>query len=315
MQVLARCSLTLPPDALSPAHRVSTRPAGHWGVRTSRSQDSLVTGYREKSHVVHSLGSDGAGLFSVFRDAQMRFGTMEMHRCGGSTAGHNTAACALRAGATCCAARGVRAAGRHAALTHARRICAPPLPPPPRRSGQSSMNLFTDIDVGDPVHALYNGGPPVNGPNSGARTVYWGITSDGDGLLPPPRHNAASRTPGNCTFGPNLVFVGVKFEDWICEDWTYEPDVTSPKDLYLAQLERRRGSSAAPKGAVQPAAEGATSSEGAEAAEPAADKLLADLLPADKPPADKPSAVELPSDEPLAVEQRSTDEPRRMLRR
>lgn len=78
----------------------------------------------------------------------------------------------------------LRSAGSSAA---ARRVFpAPPVPPLSlvpdlhllslRRSGQSAMNLFTDMNVGDAEHILYNGGPPKNGPNAGAWTVYWGLT-------------------------------------------------------------------------------------------------------------------------------------------
>lgn len=93
------------------------------------------------------------------------------------------------------------------------------------------------------------------------------------GVLPPPRHNAALKTPGNCTFGPDLVFVGVEFSEPVCPEWTYQPEVTTPQNLYLAQLERRRGAGAgdaAQPAAAQPADAG--SSEGAKAVTPPADE-------------------------------------------
>ncbi len=42
-------------------------------------------------------------------------------------------------------------------------------------SAQSAQELFTDIDVGDPAHSFYNGGPATSGPNAGAFTTYWNI--------------------------------------------------------------------------------------------------------------------------------------------
>ena len=60
-----------------------------------------------------------------------------------------------------------------------------------------------------------------------------------------PTHSAAWHTPGNCTFGPNLAFVALTFDDpaQLCPEWVYEPGVTQPRNLHRAQLERRqRGS-------------------------------------------------------------------------
>lgn len=94
-------------------------------------------------------------------------------------------------------------------------------------------------------------------------------------MLTPPRHNGALKSPGNCSFGPELIFVGVEFTAPVCPEWTYQPEVTTPLNLYLAQLERRRGAGAAT--AAEPAPKPPASSE------PLADEP--DAAPAPRPAA------------------------------
>ncbi|PRW33624.1 band 7 [Chlorella sorokiniana] len=54
---------------------------GHWGVRVARSCDVLGTGLHVKAQMVHSLGADDHGMFSVFEACRLeRNGSLEMHR-------------------------------------------------------------------------------------------------------------------------------------------------------------------------------------------------------------------------------------------
>jgi activating signal cointegrator complex subunit 1 len=103
--------------------------------------------------------------------------------------------------------------------------------------------LFSDIDLGQSSGGFYSGGPSTSGPNTGAWTTFWNIRSSGRrGGHPLPDHNAGR--PGDCSYGPDLNFIGVSFENArkLCKGWVYEPAVTSPTDLFEAQLKlRRRG--------------------------------------------------------------------------
>ncbi|PSC70261.1 band 7 [Micractinium conductrix] len=113
---------------------------------------------------------------------------------------------------------------------------------------QSTQCLFTDIDVGSPETALYNGGPVSSGPNTGAWTAYWNIRS-ATGSLPPPQSSDGS-PPGSCVFGPDLTFVGVTFNTTsstpgappytLCPGWIVQQGEVAPPNLYLAQLQRRQ---------------------------------------------------------------------------
>lgn len=47
---------------------------------SAESRDILLTGYTETSEPVHSFGADGRGMMSVFEDATLLGGTLEMHR-------------------------------------------------------------------------------------------------------------------------------------------------------------------------------------------------------------------------------------------
>ncbi|PRW20475.1 band 7 [Chlorella sorokiniana] len=104
---------------------------------------------------------------------------------------------------------------------------------------QSAMELFTDINVGDPAHSFYNGGPETSGPNAGAFTTYWNIRSN-TGSHAPPDHSHNKGGEGDCSFGPDLNFIGVTFTGPICPTWVYQPGAVTPPNLYLAQLGRRR---------------------------------------------------------------------------
>lgn len=53
-----------------------------------------------------------------------------------------------------------------------------------------------------------------------------------------PDHSARN-VPGDCSFGPSLAFIGVKFDGPICPDWVHQPQAASPANLHQAQLERR----------------------------------------------------------------------------
>ena len=102
--------------------------------------------------------------------------------------------------------------------------------------------LFTDIDVGAGTYALGSGGPTNSGPNSQAYTAYWNIRADGGRAVSVPYSNTPNLP---CGFGPDLTFVSVRMKGKVCKDgWYVEEGVTEPKDLYAAQLKRRRGASA-----------------------------------------------------------------------
>lgn len=69
--------------------------------------------------------------------------------------------------------------------------------------------------------------------------MYWNVRSD-RGSHPVPDHSGKN-TPGDCTFGPSLSFIGVKFDGPICPEWVHQEEAATPPNLYLAQLARRQG--------------------------------------------------------------------------
>ena len=100
--------------------------------------------------------------------------------------------------------------------------------------------LFTDINVGTPgAHALQSGGPEASGPNTLGWTTFWNVHTSSGAAMPPPGSNTAKQ--GSCDFGPDILFVGTRLAGRFCPSWAYFPDVTSPPNLYEAQLARRRG--------------------------------------------------------------------------
>ena len=106
---------------------------------------------------------------------------------------------------------------------------------------QAAQILFTDIDLGRSSGGFKSGGPATSGPNSGAWTTFFNIRSSGRrGGHPLPDNNAGD--PGDCSYGPNLNFIGVRFEDArrLCKSWVYEPAAVTPTNLFEAQLKLRR---------------------------------------------------------------------------
>lgn len=51
--------------------------------------------------------------------------------------------------------------------------------------------------------------------------------------MKPPASNTAKS--GNCSFGPDLTFVGVKLTGQFCSSWYYSPASVQPANLYKAR--------------------------------------------------------------------------------
>ncbi|KAI3429363.1 hypothetical protein D9Q98_005458 [Chlorella vulgaris] len=103
--------------------------------------------------------------------------------------------------------------------------------------------LYTNIDVGIGTRALYSGGPSTSGPNALAGTTWWTIKSR-KAVEP----NDSDAKPGACSFGPAINLVGVNIipskVSSMCRTWHYERAVSSPANLYKAQLKRRKARAA-----------------------------------------------------------------------
>jgi hypothetical protein len=94
-------------------------------------------------------------------------------------------------------------------------------------------NLFTDIDVGDPRRLFESSGREDRGPHSGARTTFWRLRGQGKfPKLPSPKDWPLINVVGFGDYPVSRDPGG----SWI-EPWN---DSFSPRNLWQAQVERRR---------------------------------------------------------------------------
>ncbi|KAI8103694.1 hypothetical protein M9435_005028 [Picochlorum sp. BPE23] len=92
------------------------------------------------------------------------------------------------------------------------------------------MILYTDIYLGKGTRAFTTGGKSGTGMPSAGYTTFWNIRKEGGEPI---------ELPG-CSYGPYLNFVG-NFEGKRCQGHTLRKDEeTYPKDLFVAQIKRRR---------------------------------------------------------------------------
>lgn len=183
---------------------------------TARSCDVLGSGLHIKAQMVHSIGADDHGMFSVFEGCRLeRNGSLEMHRWVAGVAANNVGdsrqwphgvsrpeGCYERAmRSSCIAPLGQGVAQPKHILPCICPICGRAL---------STQLLFTDISIQDPRKSVRNGGPAAYGPNAGAYTTYWNVRSD-TGTHPPPDHNGTpGYAPRDCTFGAGEAGVNVR---------------------------------------------------------------------------------------------------------
>ncbi|PRW57063.1 band 7 [Chlorella sorokiniana] len=107
--------------------------------------------------------------------------------------------------------------------------------------GLAGQTLFTNINVGIGDHAFQSGGPASSGPNTVAYTTAWNVFTSTGAAMPPPGSNTAKQ--GECSFGPDMTFVGVKLKGQFCPTWAYEaiPNPVNPPNLYKAMRDKRMG--------------------------------------------------------------------------
>lgn len=94
-------------------------------------------------------------------------------------------------------------------------------------------NLFTDIDVGDPSRLWVSSGQPAVGPPAGARETFWNIRTQ--------NNKPAPKVPD--WIQVNVVGLpGVAPEPTPGKRWIepLDPDTLTPRNLYQAQLARRK---------------------------------------------------------------------------